>query len=40
MSGCVIIAQIYWTYKSPEISINNFVIDYVYKKSVETCLAH
>ena len=26
--------------KSPEISIINFVLDYVYKKSVETCRAH
>ena len=29
-----------FAYKSPEISVNNFVLDYRYKKSVETCRAH
>ena len=30
----------YIAYKSPEISVNKFVLDYRYKKSVETCRAH
>ena len=31
---------IYIANKSPEISVYNFVPDYRYKKSVETCHAH